>query len=163
MIKNSFCLLFAVAAAMPTNVFADDDGFKVHLSNGASQLFTFSETKKIIFNEEGFTVKGTDVNDLGSFFFDDVAKITFENATTDIKGVQSENGSELSISLSSDRCTIMVSGIETGRNNVMRMHTVTGTTVMSPKNFNGTQIDISNLPGGIYILSINNNTFKFKK
>ena len=161
--KKSISLLFAVAAAMPTSVFADDDGFMVHLYDGAAEAFSFSETKKIVFNDNGFTVEGTAASQLRSFNFDDVAKITFEDVQTAIGSVKSEDSADIDICLSSDRNTILLNGIDGSRRNIMRIYSVTGTTVVSSKNFSEPSVDISNLPEGIYILTINNNTFKFKK
>lgn len=152
----------AAALASPTSVFADDDGFIIHLNNGGADAFKFSETKKITFEGDGFTVIDTQTNTKGSYFFDDVAKITFENVTTGIQGVVT--GSEgLQFFMNNDHSQIMVDGLSADERNTMRIHTVAGTTVMNSSRFNSNSIDITSLPEGIYILTINNQTFKFKK
>ena len=152
--------MLAMAAACPMNLFADDDGFVVRMNNGTAEAFKFSETKKITFNADGFNVIDTQSKNVGTYLFEEVAKITFDNELTGIEQAISD-GEDVMFRLSADRQSVEVSGI--GADSVMRLHSITGTTVMSTASFNGSSVDISNLPEGIYILSINNKTFKFKK
>ena len=160
MIKRSIYLILTALIFSHICAYADDEGFVIRMNNGTDNAFAFSETKKITFNADGFTVVDNNSRDAGSYFFDDVQKIYFSNSLTGIENAVAE-GEGVRFALTADGQKIIVAGISGSC--MLRMHTVTGTTVMSSKNFTDGSIDISNLPSGIYILSLNNQTFKFKK
>ena len=158
MIKKFIYLL--LIAASPLNMMADDDGFVIRMNNGAADAFKFSETKKITFSGDGLNVIDLNSNVMSTYLFDDIEKIVFESNFTGIDGVVSE-GENVQFCLSDDGQKIMLGGVSNGCS--MRLYNVTGTMVMNMSRFDGTEIDVSNLPAGIYVLSVNNQTFKFKK
>lgn len=163
MIKKTINLLFAALIALPLCASADDDGFKIHMNNGMSKEFTFTEVGKIQFNSEGFFVLDTQKNLLGGFQFDEVAKITFEGITTGLGQTMTDESENISIKVDYAGTTLSVSGLNSQKRNTMRLYNVSGNLIMNSSEFNDSQIDISALPEGIYILSVNNTTFKFKK
>lgn len=162
MIKKSILLLWAALTVLPSAVSADDDGLIIHLANGGKNSFIFSEMKKIVFDSNNLIIVNIFGSESNTYLFDDIRKITFSDTVTGIESTSVTGSSELDIRLAADGSRIFVGGAAGSIDKPVRLFSVAGTMVMAGSLKDGS-IDISALPQGIYILSVENQTFKFKK
>ena len=124
-----------------------------------SELAKYSLTgsTRITFGEDKMTVKETDQKS-ASFSLGQVRSIKFEDPTS-IQGVTTNN-TRPTVRLKGD--LLFVEGLA-GEAVDARIVGLNGTMVMRLDHFNGQPINVGSLPRGIYILRINNYSFKFVK
>lgn len=115
--------------------------------------------QKISFTDVGVSFFNKDKTSI-SVPFNELKKITFVDATTDISQSEADPLS-LSIFLQNDH--LIVKGWSESETTTGYIHSSNGALVQMNKNWSGQPIDISTLSPGIYLLSINNSTFKFYK
>lgn len=152
----------ASACLVSSSALADDGlTLKVISSNGEAPVeYALDDIRKITFQTDDFTVMFNDET-LGSqtFMYGDVQKMEFGTVTTSIGNVNAENGSEIAISY--DGRTIKVSGCEESAQ--LRVFDISGRPVISETVSGEALVSTDNLSAGVYILRVNNKTFKFSK
>lgn len=158
--KNSVMAILA-SFILPMSAMADGEGLsiKVFHGTGAPTEYSLDAVRKITFQEDGFTVafKNAEQAD-ASFFYDEVGKIMFGEVSTGIENVQKEEGSDIAISY--DGRTLNVTTAEAAQ---LRLFDVSGRPVISERISGNAQVSTENLSAGVYILKVNNKTFKFSK
>lgn len=113
---------------------------------------SFGKTTVDISNEGSSTV---------SIPYSDVQTIAF--VTSEGSGVASVfNGPGLRLRYNPADDTIEVEGYD-GKSTTLAISSIAGSSMMSLKGWNGENIDVSSLPGGIYILNIDKTSIKFIK
>lgn len=152
----------ASACLVSSSVLADDGlTLKVISSTGETPVeYALDDIRKITFQTDNFTVMFNDVaHGSEKFLYEDVQKMVFGTSTTSIDNVKSENGSEIAISY--DGRTIKVSGCEETAQ--LRVFDISGRPVISEIVSGEALVSTENLSTGVYILRVNNKTFKFSK
>ncbi|MEG0949579.1 MAG: T9SS type A sorting domain-containing protein [Bacteroidales bacterium] len=115
--------------------------------------------QKISFTDVGVSFLNKDKTSI-HVPFDEFKKITFIDAIT---GIPQSEADPLSLSLFLQNDYLIVKGWNESQTTTGYIHSSNGALVQMNKNWNGQPIDISTLSPGVYLLSINNSTFKFCK
>lgn len=89
-----------------------------------------------------------------------VKKLLFDYSTVGIKD-PSVDGAELSLAVEDN--LISIDGWTSGDIARATIYSTSGQAFYNDANWNGSAINISLLPKGVYILKVNNNSFKFRK
>ena len=84
--------------------------------------------------------------------------LKFEDVTTSIAGV-TDNASKLQVAF--DGNTISVAGLAKAEN--AAIYSIGGQKVVDLKSWNGSPVNVGSLSNGVYILKVNNKSFKFIK
>ena len=84
--------------------------------------------------------------------------LKFEDVTTSIAGV-TDNASKLQVAY--DGNTISVAGLAKAEN--AAIYSIGGEKVVNLKSWNGSPVNVGSLTNGVYILKVNNKSFKFIK
>lgn len=149
--------LFVTSSAL-----ADGGDIKIKVvSNvdGVSPVeYALDDIRKITFQEYGFTIMLNDGTSDSSFEYSDIQKMVFDNVQTGIENVKTETGS--GIVLAYDGSTIRVSGVEKAQ---LMVFDIAGRPVISQKVQGEAEVSTENLSAGVYIVKVNNKTFKFSK
>ena len=92
---------------------------------------------------------------------DDITEITFSLTS----GFTNVRMGETGITVSAERGTgvLHINGTKPGQTYDVAVYDAAGRTVWSDKKWSGQAVDLSGKPAGVYILNINNTTFKFSK
>ena len=132
----------------------------VHSVDGTLLTTSLDEVKSLVFNESGFSVNPLKGQSLGTFDFSKVSKIEFVSETTGI-GDLIANPSRLGLSVS--RSSLKVTGWNAGESATVALYSMSGQCCYQDNSWSGEVINISTLPSGVYVLKVNNETFKFSK
>lgn len=144
---------------IPFSASADDVLIKIYgAGNSSAEEFVLDEVKKLTFQDDYFTVM-TFGGESRFFNYDETGRIVFTSVATGIAQVTPEGVS--SIDISYDGSVLRITGCKSSAQ--LRIYDVTGRPVIG-KTINGdTDISTENLPSGVYILKLNNRTFKFSR
>lgn len=132
----------------------------IHSVDGSLLEKSLGEVKSLAFKEGGFSVSDLKGQALGDFAFSKVQKIEFISDITGI-GETIEESSKLGLNVS--RNTLIVTGWAGNQPGVVTIVGMSGQRLYHATNWDGAAIDISALPSGVYVLKVNNETFKFRK
>lgn len=144
-----------------SSVFAED-GIKikvVKVDGMAPVEYSINDIRKITFQEYGFTIMLNDGTSDSSMEYSDVQKMVFDNVITGIDNVKSEKVDNIAITYNGS--VIKVSGCEEAAQ--LRLFDISGRPVISQNIQGEAVISTENLASGVYILRVNNKTFKFNK
>lgn len=131
----------------------------VHSVDGTLLEANLGDVKSLAFKETGFNLSSKANQLLGQFAFKDVKKIEFLSTTTGVSDVIA-NSSQLGLNISHN--ALKITGWN-GNSTPVNIFGVSGQCYYNEANWNGSEIDITTLPTGVYVLKVNNETFKFRK
>lgn len=156
-----FGLLILASAANVAGA-AENDGVRIVTKDASGQstgTVAVTTDSKIKFTDEGIAVYEGEAQ-LASFAYDKCATISFLSPGSGIEAV--DNGSDLVLLTNPAYDQLLFSGYE----NVsapLAVFSVNGQRMVYVKNWQGQPVDVSHLTPGLYLISVNNSTFKFIK
>lgn len=149
-------LLFVSLLVGLGSSFAQD--IVVQTSSGGQTSVPLDNVRKITF-DNGNMVLSTNGNEDFELPLDDIMKILFDKDGSNVDRIVADTNLQL---VRNSRNTIGITGLETAAD--ARIVNTVGSIVMIQRQWNGSDIDISALPSGVYVLVVgNNNIFKFSK
>ena len=121
--------------------------------------WSLNDVRKVTFDGGDIVVR-TSASD-ESFALSDVLSIKFTDSDhQDPTTVEKINSDVAQLRIASDETSIRVIGANNG---AISICSISGQPLYNNRNWHGEIIDISYLERGIYIITINNSTFKFRK
>ena len=130
----------------------------VQSTSGQQTSVPLDNVKKITFNN-GNMVLSTNGYENFELPLDDIMKILFDEDGSNVDRIVADTNLQL---VRNSRNTIGITGLETTAD--AHIVNTAGSIVMIQRQWNGSDIDISALPSGVYVLVVgNNNIFKFSK
>ena len=154
-------MLLSMAASVIFSLSASADDvvtLKVIDQNGAEKEYALDDVKRLAFHEESFTMFFNGNAASEEFRYEDVLKMQF--GAKDYTGLQNV-AEDTDFNIKYDGSMLMVEGCGNGAN--MLIYDISGRPVMNKRINNSAEISTSQLSAGVYILKINNKTFKFSK
>ena len=153
-------LALAASVMLPFSASADDVvTFRITGSDGTVKEYALDDINRLAFQEESFTMIFNNGAGDELFRYEDVLKMNFGSMEhTAIQNVADEEGG-ITISYSGDMLSI--DGCTAGTR--MMVYDISGRPVMGSTVSGSAQISTQQLSAGVYILRINNKTFKFSK
>ncbi len=149
-------LLFVSLVVGLGSSFAQD--IVVQTSSGGQTSVPLDNVRKITF-DNGNMVLSTNGNEDFELPLDDIMKILFDEDGSNVDRIVADTNLQL---VRNSRNSIGVTGLETATD--ARIVNTAGSIVMIQRQWSGSDIDISALPSGVYVLVVgNNNIFKFSK
>lgn len=148
-------LLFVSLVVGLGSSFAQD--IVVQTSSGGQTSVPLDNVRKITF-DNGNMVLSTNGNENFELPLDDIMKILFDEDGSNVDRIVADTNLQL---VRNSRNTIGITGLETTAD--ARIVNIAGSIVMIQRQWNGSDIDISALPSGVYVLVVGNNIFKFSK
>lgn len=149
-------LLFVSLLVGLGSSFAQD--IVVQTSSGGQTSVPLDNVRKITF-DNGNMVLSTNGNEDFELPLDDIMKILFDEDGSNVDRIVADTNLQL---VRNSRNTIGVTGLETAAD--ARIVNTAGSIVMMQRQWNGSDLDISALPSGVYVLVVGtNNIFKFSK
>lgn len=147
---------------VPMSVSAQDDDTKlvIYSHDGSAPVeISIYDIRKVTFQDDTFTMVYEDgIAADQQFAYDDVRCVKFSGETTGIGSVQSDQlGDDITISRGAS--SIIVGGVTERAQ--LRLFDISGRPVLSQTLTSDTTISTEALPAGVYILRVNNKTFKF--
>lgn len=129
----------------------------VQSTSGQQTSVPLDNVKKITF-DNGNLLLSTNGNEDFELPLDDIMKILFDE-DSNVDRIVTDANLKL---VRNSRNSIGVTGLETAAD--ARIVNTAGSIVMMQRQWNGSDLDISVLPSGVYVLVVgNNNIFKFSK
>ena len=129
----------------------------VQSTSGQQTSVSLDNVKKITF-DNGNLLLSTNGNEDFELPLDDIMKILFDE-DSNVDRIVADTNLQL---VRNSRNTIGITGLETTAD--ARIVNTAGSIVMIQRQWSGSDIDISTLPSGVYVLVVgNNNIFKFSK
>ena len=154
-----FLLSVALFSLFPFSSYCDE-GLKISTVSGVVNSYTFTDAKKLVFVNETMSVVSLAGNVSDSYMLKDVNLISFSD---DLVSSASENLKEVSLMVypNPTESFLFVQGIEAGW---VSVYSMVGSKVLEKRvTDTSCQIDVSSFAPGIYILTVNNKSFKFCK
>lgn len=149
-------LLFVSLLVGLGSSFAQD--IVVQTSSGGQTSVPLDNVRKITF-DNGNMVLSTNGNEDFELLLDDIMKILFDEDGSNVDRIVADTNLQL---VRNSRNSIGITGLETTAD--ARIVNTAGSIVMIQRQWNGSDIDISALPSGVYVLLVGtNNIFKFSK
>lgn len=161
--SNAKTLVLALIAIVATNATAQEESkLVIYNHDGEAPVeIVIDDIHKITFQDEHFTMVYIDnFKPSEQYLYDDVRAIKFSGLITGIGSVENEDGVS-AISISREGDNINVSGITKPAH--LTLYDISGRPVMNNTITSDTQISTETLTSGVYILRVNNKTFKFSK
>ncbi|RRC98764.1 T9SS C-terminal target domain-containing protein [Prevotella sp. OH937_COT-195] len=121
--------------------------------------YALQDISKIVFGADGMHIIGANIVPEPVWSLSEIKTITFANVVTDISQVNDNSMSKMSISQNGDM--LYVHGLEAETNANAAIFDISGKTLLRTKTAKRQPIDIAELRQGIYIIKVNNATFKF--
>lgn len=139
---------------------ADVQSIVVQVKGGRNTTYAISNVRKITFLGSTMSVTTTDASS-ENYTISEVQKLLFQNV--DITNVNEVSTSNLKAYPNPAKNVLNVDGISKVDN--LRLYNLTGSELSVSYGLvnNGLQISTGNLPQGIYLLQVNNQTIKFQK
>ena len=91
------------------------------------------------------------------YHLEDIKSMTFDGNNLKVEG------EKLSISVKAGGNAIEIHGYDSREHYTLALFNIAGEKVLGFDNWRGYPVDISSLPKGIYVFTINNTTLKFRK
>ena len=123
---------------------------RIDISNISTIKF---KTTKIVINQKD--------NTSSDFYFSDITKITFNEDGTSI--IESKDTSKASIHPNPVKDVLTINNADAIYGNDICIYSVTGMLVAKHSQWNGENIDVSNLNPGVYFINTNSTTLIFVK
>lgn len=156
--------LFLMGALIATSALqAQEDKMVVHPADGTANWESLiKDVKLITFSETGMNVKGMTAASTKTFTYESVGKITFSLTPSGITDLYNQVPNYF-VFPSLATTQISLSGWNNQGMTNAAIYSTTGSLCRLIKNWNGASIDVSGLEPGLYILKVNNQSFKFRK
>lgn len=155
-------LLMLAAIASSGAVAAEDEGVRIETKNSTGQstgVVPITLDSKIKFTSEGMAVYNGE-SPLAAFSYEDCATITFLTSGSGVESVEKESGLILLTNPAYDQ--LLFSGFENASAS-LTVYSINGQRMLQVKDWQGQPVDVRGLTPGIYLISVNNSTFKFIK
>lgn len=152
--KKVLLILMAVSAFCTA---VADDKVQVILSDRA-MTYNVDDVLRIGFEELGVTVYLTEEGG-DTYLFGDLDKILFHPTNTAVQQVV-EN--QMKLFVARDGSFVSVRGWD-GKQADVSIYSVNGQRVFSAKQWQGTDIDVSGLAHGVYVIKVGDKSAKFRK
>ncbi len=91
------------------------------------------------------------------YHLEDIKSMTFDGNNLKVEG------EKLSINVKAGGNAIEIHGYDSREHYTLALFNIAGEKVLGFDNWRGAPVDISSLPKGIYVFTINNTTLKFRK
>lgn len=137
-------------------------GIKVFYVSGTAQTFNVATTGALYFASDNLYIKTDGITAPTTIPVSIIQKITFTDVTTAVTAVADNRGLKLYPNPSSDFFRISTSTSAT-ENLKVKVYALTGQLVHQGIYGNEQNIDVSDLTAGLYLVQVNNSTFKFVK
>lgn len=144
-------LCSGAAVAQSYMTFYNNDG-------AAKEAWNLLDVGKVTFDQGNIVVKHS--TGTYSASLNEVLSIKFTDTAPIFTGVEKINDDVTQLRIATSEDFIRVMGATSGQ---VSIWSTTGQQIYNNRNWHGGDIDISYLERGIYIITINNSTFKFKK
>lgn len=144
--------LSAAASAQEVVTVTSSDGTK-EFAKGTVKKFTFDGPAVVLHLGEG--------QEPEEYMMSDIVEITFSLTS----GFENVKLGDTNITVSAERGSslIHINGTDPAKTYNVAVYDAAGRVVWNDKQWRGQTVDLSGKPAGVYILNINNTTFKFRK
>jgi hypothetical protein len=161
--KNYLITLVLLAAAIGVRA-EGDELITIHLNSSEKPAqIAITDVSSIVFETSQLSIKDKQYAVIQNFDYSDIIKITF-NEELNTESVEEKNSNAtLTLFPNPVKDNISISCDETMYGSDLCIYTLTGTLVTKQTNWNGENINVSNLNPGIYFININSTTLKFIK
>ncbi len=132
-------------------------GIKIKYYDGTEQQYNVAETGKLYFSGDNLMIKQNATASETSLPISIIRKITFSEFTLAANEV-GENKANLKISPNPASEYFTISGLK--QKSLLKIYSMSGQIVHSENYVPNTSVDVSKLKSGIYLVQINNVTFK---
>ena len=164
--KNNYIRKIAaamfVALVMPFSAQAQtDDGtmLKIRTTDDCEVSVPLDNVRKLTFGDDSFTLFTVSEGENYGFKYDEVMKIMFEDVAT---GIDEQIASEADgINIAYDGTFLRITGCK--KASQLIVYDISGRPVISQRIQGNAVLSTENLGAGVYILKVNNKTFKFSK
>ncbi|MCM1519576.1 MAG: T9SS type A sorting domain-containing protein [Lachnoclostridium sp.] len=152
-------LLWCAAAAASLPVMADEPQLHFHLGGDSPQVVKISELSRITFKSDGLQVTTTE----DSFIpYSDLHHVAFyKDAPTGINTIKAKD-SKLKVVSGLGRTSITLEGIGETPTDIY-IYNMSGRLALHCFGHDGSSIDVSTLPSGVYVIKANSSSVKFIK
>ncbi|MDO4159081.1 MAG: T9SS type A sorting domain-containing protein [Prevotellaceae bacterium] len=154
-------ILMIAAMSFSTVALADDDNIVVQTQTG-NNAYGISDVRCISFGDNDVTVIKSDASG-DTYAFDGIKKIYFEPIATGLVSTKKLSEEKLTVFIPKDGSYLSIGGWQDGKSADVDIFSVSGSKVISIKQWKGESVNISSLSHGVYVIKINNQTAKFKK
>ncbi len=138
------------------------EGMVIYLTDGTKQEMAFSGIRKLTFADNQFGVVGTSEGATdANFAYSSVRKIVFDLKSAGVGKV--EASAQWVVSPNPVVSQLSVVGYDAAEAASVAIYSMDGQLRRSIANWDGTPINVESLPSGIYLLTLNDQTFKFVK
>lgn len=160
-LKLKNLIMAAATIIIPLQASADDGvSIKVVMLDGSSpNEYALDDVSRIVFGEDGFTMNFLNNEHAAYYAYDDVGKIMFDLLPTGIDNAAVNNKDVIAVRY--DGNMLKITGCKESAN--VTVYEITGRPVISRNISGDTTVSTDNLLAGVYILKVNNITFKFSK
>ena len=161
--NKKLCLIaLSCALASGWNTLSAQDVMVIHpkAGNTAPKEFVLNDLGKLTFSETGFFVFDKSGKQLGQDEFNKVSRINFKLTSV---GIQTMDVPQCFPYPSPASETISLAGWNSDEPADVAIYSMDGRLCLMQHDWNGEPIQVSSLTKGLYILKINNQTFKFSK
>lgn len=129
-----------------------------HAVDGTRFETSLDQVRTLKMKPQGFDVTGKENQTLVSYDFKDLKKISFDNLETSISQVVEET-QKLKVSVAHQ--TLKVLNWPAGTPATASIYAATGQCVYRNAQWTGEDISLAGMPLGVYILKVNQQTYKF--
>lgn len=160
--KRKFIAFIAAAMTMAAAPVQAQVKLVVTPNNGGETgEYALQDISKITFGADGMHIVGTSLVPEPVWNLAEIKTITFADVVTGIGQVRGDAAGKVGISLRGGM--IYVSGLGDGMDADAAIFDISGKAALRTKCAEGRPIDIAMLRQGVYIIKVNNATFKFVK
>ena len=144
---------------------AEGDGFlTIHLNSSEKPAqIAITDVSSIVFETSQLSIKNKQYAIIQNFNYSDVIKITFNEELNTESVEEMNSNATLTFFPNPVKDNISISCDETMYGSDLCIYSMTGTLISKQTNWNGENINVSNLNPGIYFININSTTLKFIK
>ena len=137
--------------------FAQDD-VTITLASG-KKSYKVDDVKSMTFDGNKLVVTNqSDAQE--SYNLADIVSVSFDT-TSGVSGLKVDGKLTISVKPGSD--LIEIGGYDGKTKYGVAVYNLAGEKVLGTENWKGDAVDVSSLPGGVYVIKINNTTLKFRK
>lgn len=151
----TFLMLLSASTVMA------DDKMTVVTASGESP-FEMESISRIDFSDAGLTVVSEGEAGV-TFAFDEIKKIVFSTTPAGIEPMTAVQKSKLTLTVANGGQSVSVNGWGDRGTAPLEIYSIGGCQEIKIGGWNGSSVDVSSLPHGIYILKAGDETAKFRK
>lgn len=133
----------------------------VIVSDNTEKSYAASYIDRININGDGIEVVGTDQSGT-TYAFDAGLKIMLVHDETGVDAVNAgQGGASLTLTVSTDGSRLTIGGWDSADKADLCVYDASGAAVLHEGQWAGEAIDVSALPGGVYLMRLGSHTVKF--